>query len=351
MLGQRHMQLEVEMLKWLAAVALAAVLALTLLSRAIGGELTGTLTVPGLLPPGMDELATPLDESLVPARTDPSSLSAADAQDSELPRVVESDPLAAANARLWAILELHRQGRVEEAIAAWNETELPAESDVWRYLALASAYLQAGDLQDALAMLNAAESLEPDNAVLHYYVGITRMQQAAAAAESYESTSDLSEHLVCWIPPELTPGTKSLYELAAISSLERAIRLAPELPRNRLLLGSERDDYTSSSVSQLPPMVHDLLAAIGADNYVGKSHNMLGHLYLERGWLEQSEENLDQAAKTGLAILYGYGQLGDRYALERRHLDACRSYLKQLAQGGPIVSPATKFLDNLRQAF
>jgi hypothetical protein len=117
------------------------------------------------------------------------------------------------------------------------------------------------------------------------------------------------------------------------------------------LIGSEVDNYADSSVSQLPPMVHDLVEAIGADNFVGKSHNMLGHLYLDRGWLEQSEGHMDQAAATGLSILYGYQDLGDRYGLEGRHLDACRSYLKQLAQGGPIVGPATKFLDNLRKAF
>jgi len=332
MLGQRHMHREVETLQWLVAVALAAALALMLVSQAHGDDVMGP--VPGLLPNNMDQIAAPLGGPL-----------------RELDSRPESDALATANAQLWAILQLQRDGRVEEAIDAWGDMPMPPEGEVWRYLALASAYLQSGDLEDAVAMLDGAERLEPDNAVLHYYIGVLRMQQAAGAPEWYDSKEDAAERLVCWIPAELTPNTRSLYQLAAITALQRAVERAPDLPRNQLLIGSERNDYADSAISRLPPMVFDLLEAIGADNFEGKAHNMLGYLCLDRGWLEESEYHMDQAAATELTILNGYGDLGDRYALEGRHLDACRSYLKQLAHGGPIVDPATKFFDNLRQSF
>ena len=349
MMSQRHMHLEVEMLKWLAVLALASALALVMASQAFGGErgfgdeVGATRSIPGLLPSDMERLAEPMRDVAIPADLDGS-------EPNEGEFAAGEDFLSQWNTRLWTVLDLHRQGQVEQAIEAWSDMPLPCESEVWRFLALGAAYLQCGQLDDAVAMLDAAEGLEPDNPVLHYYVGILRMQQAATTPQWYDATGETPARFVAWVPRKIAPNSKSMVELAAMTAFQRAIDTSVYLEQNRLLIGSDVDGYQESSMSQMPPMVYDLLVAIGADNFEGKSHNMMSYLCLDRGWLDQAEQHMDRAAETGLAIPYGYGDLGERYELDGRPADAARSYLKQMAQGGPVVAPAQKFYDNLRKA-
>jgi tetratricopeptide (TPR) repeat protein len=326
------MHLEVEMLKWLIVISLAAAIALAFVTQASGAEVKVDRSVPNLLPPDMEQLAQRLE---VPA---------------ELPdEAVPADELAQWNQQLWNVLELHRQGQVEEAIGAWSEMPLPCESEVWRYVALAAAYLQSGQLDDAADMLNAAEMLEPENAVVHYFVGVLRLQQANEASEWQESLGRPT-HLVGWTPRILAPNTRSMYQLAAITELERALELAPYLQKERILIAPEWESMESQSIPRLPAIVDDLLVAIGADNLEGKAHNMLGYLSMERGWLEQAEQHMDAASETGLSIVYGYRDLADRYELAGQHLDAFRANLKEVAHGGEVLQPARKAYDNLRKA-
>lgn len=368
MLGQRHMHLEVEMLKWLAVFALAGAVALALVSRAYGGEVVQQPQVPGLLPPDMERLAEPMDEVTLPTLPDAGVVGLGERgldekgvaegglmeegpDDAHWPKSsARGDILSERNAQLWAVLEFHRQGQVEQALEAWADIALPCESEAWRAIAMSAAYLSCGQLNDAVATLDTAERLDPDNPVLNYYLGVLRMQQAAAAPAWYDATGETPTRLVAWVPRQVTPNNKSMYELAAMTSLQRAIDMSSYLEQNRLLIGSESDAYQESSMSQMPPMVYDLLVAIGADNFEGKAHNLLSYLCLDRGWLEEAERHMDEAAETGLPILYGYSDLGNRYELAGRNLDASRSYLKQLGHGGSVIEPAGKVYSNLRKA-
>ena len=61
------------------------------------------------------------------------------------------------------------------------------------------------------------------------------------------------------------------------------------------------------------PTVRDLLVALGAANFTGKAHHMLFALHLDAGDLADAEFHLDRTADTGLAVLYGYQDLGAAY--------------------------------------
>jgi tetratricopeptide (TPR) repeat protein len=340
MLSHRHMHLEVEMLKWLAVIGLAAAIALAMVSQINGAEAKGGPATPNLLPPDMEQLAQRLETTAqVPVSDDvpvPGGPSLA-------------EELAQWNQQLWDVLELHRQGLVEEAIGAWAETPLPCETEVWRYVSLGVAYLQSGQLEEAADMLVAADTLEPDNAVVHYFTGILRLQQATEAREWWEPPH-LPATLVSWTPLRVVPNTPSMYQLAAIAELEKTLELAPYLQRDQMLIAPEWGDMESQAIPRLPAIVDDVLRAIGADNFEGKAHNMLGELSLQRDWLVKAESHMDAAAQSGLSIVYGYEDLADRYEAEGQHLDAFRVCLKQVAQGGEIVEPARRAYENLRKS-
>jgi len=333
MLGQRHMHLEVEILKWLVVIGLAAAIALALSAQVGGSEAIGDVAVPSVLPPDMEQLAQPMEGVIA---TEPAAPPA--------------DELFAWNLQLWSVLELHRLGQVEEAVGAWAETPLPCESEVWRYIALASVHLQSGDLRGAAEMLDAAEMLEPHNAVMHYYTGILRLQQADEAPEWYDAMGDASMRLVRWIPQQISPNTRSMYQLAAMTELERALEMAPYLQRDQVLISPSSSGTELGAMPWMPATLNDLLEAIGAGNFEGKAHNMLGGLCLERNWLEQAERHMDSAAESGLSIVYGYRDLGDRFELEGRHMDAVRVYLKDMTQGAEVFDTSAKLYDSFRKA-
>lgn len=333
MLGQRQMHLELEILKWIVMIALAAAIALALVTHVGGSETKGGMAVPSMLPPDMEQLAQPLEATVAqPAE--------------ELP----ADEMIDWNVQLWSVLELHRLGQIDEAIGAWAETPLPCESEVWRYVSLAAAYLQSGDTENAVEMLEAAAMLEPHNAVVHYYTGVLRLQQAENAPDWYDAVGGPPGRLVSWIPREVSPNTRAMYQLAAMTELERALEMAPFLQGDAVLISLDAYGMETASLRLMPATINDLLLAIGADNFAGKSHNMLGTLCLERGWLEQAESHMDLAAESGLAIVFGYRDLAERFELEGRHMDSVRNYLKAMAQGGEVLDTSGKVLQSFRKA-
>ena len=64
--------------------------------------------------------------------------------------------------RLWEIFELHEKREFEEAIGGWHGLSL-FDCDVpWRAIAVGQAYLQLGDLDDAVRRLQAFEKVGAD---------------------------------------------------------------------------------------------------------------------------------------------------------------------------------------------
>lgn len=339
MLIQRHMHLEAEVFKWIALLALAGALALAIASKAGGTERRGHVQEPVLLPPTVALWAQPVPQAPLEG-------------DGDLPRVAPPlDSVEALCRQLWTILDDHQRGHPEAALAGWQQLQLPPEAEVWRALAVGVAQLQRGRLDDAGAALARAGELEPENAVVHYYLALYRLTQAHQAEDWYDAAGPQGPRLVARQLPPVVPNSKSMYELAAMMEFERAIELAPYLQIDQTLLPTELIEFDSLyPCLSISPAVSDLLRALGADNFVAKAHHGLSVLHLDRGALEAAERHLDAAAATGASIVYGYDDLAAEYEAAGRHTDATRAYLKAIGKGAGYVRPTGKALRSFREA-
>jgi tetratricopeptide (TPR) repeat protein len=309
MVTTRHMHLHLELVKWLAVLALAAALAIAAATRMAGAQQPPAEPLkPGLLPATIESWAQPMGD-------------------------------------VWQILEQHRAGDFGRAIHGWQTTPLPYETEVWRYVALAQAFVATADVDAAAEALEQALCLEPDNAVAHYYLGLLRLEQAELASEWHDAIRPLHTRLVARVPLQVSPNSKSMYKLAAMMELERAIELAPLVNDCQPLLPVGWTAQPASAAT-----VGDLLVALSADRFEAKAHNVLSYLHLERGSAEAAEQHMDQAAALGLHIVYGYGDVGELYEQQHRYEDAARVYLKSMEHSRGIVLPATKTIENLRKA-
>jgi tetratricopeptide (TPR) repeat protein len=346
-----------ESLNWMLVVTVVAILSL-LFGRILVGAMPPTETEqPGLLPP-ME--AIPMGPMMETPRT-------------EKPRPNNLD----VTLDLWRAMELHRGGKMEEALAAWQELQLPAESDVWRQIALTAAHLRLGQTDEAAEVLEALETAGADNPLVCYYKAIVLLTQAAEAPDLYDSVEITPIRLAAFNPEKTTPAA-TLYRLAAIRELEAAIRLADNVILEQPLVppvmfvhllnatavgtGVDRAALTMARNARparpyeptpLPidiPTVGHLLTAIAADNFAAKAHNMLGPLYLDQGLLDDAEQHMDAATEMGMNVLAGYRELAERYAAEGRHADAFRANLKDMAHGGGIVGPGRDAWRNLQKS-
>jgi tetratricopeptide (TPR) repeat protein len=273
--------------------------------------------------------------------------------------------------QLWTVVDLHRQGRTKEAIALWQEIRLPEQSDSWRYVALTAAHLRERQIDEAVIMLETLECLEPDNALAHYYKGLLSLTQAEKAPIQYDAIDQGRFRLVSL--QERSLQTAEMYRRVAMQEFEKAIELGPAVKLDMKLLPEQllasrpdgvyravllvaTDDQpppaTFYPVYPMPypmeaPTVGELLTAIGADNFVGKAHNMLGPLYLDEGLLTKAESHMDSAVDLGMHVQNGYSELARRYDDVGQHGDAFRANLKAMAHGNGLAKPGFDALDSL----
>jgi tetratricopeptide (TPR) repeat protein len=302
---------------------IAAIVATFLATRIAGAD-----SKPALLPADMDRVAKPMPESTRPFFPEVG------------PPLRTNDP----NQVLWRIIELHRAGQVDQAIAQWQQADEMCGSEVWRHVAVAAAYLQAGDLEQAEAQLDAALEMAPQNAPAHYFAGLLRLAQAKGAKNWPDMIGPPAVMFVAM--PAVVPNTRGMYELMATQEFAKAIELAPTLDLEAPLAP---DVWASEDVKYLPlvtPTVGDLLAAIGADRYPGRAHNVLGMMYTERGLFDEAEEHLDAAAAERMNGPTAYRELGAALEAEARYDDAMRIYLKAFRNGDVNLLPAIKVFIN-----
>lgn len=322
MLQARHQHLMEEIAKWIVLILTASLVALALATRSAGSaELKQP---PGLLPIDVQQSAKPVS-------IDSTELMMAPTED-----IV---------AKLWATLDRQRSGDMEASLEGWAAVALPCETDGWRHVAMAAAHVQLHDWDAVATALAEAEELAPDNALVHYYRALLYLERSSRAMQWDDAIGPVQTRLAAYNPQELTPNTKSTYELAAMNELEKTIQLARYVdPYQPLIWGRGVPDVDSS------PRVGDLLVALGAADFEANAHNVLGDQYLVRGMLEQAEDHMDAAAALGVHIVYGYRDLGRAYEDELRHLDAARVYVKSMKQGSDYIVPTKRFLENLRKA-
>jgi tetratricopeptide (TPR) repeat protein len=322
MLMQRHMHLEWEIAKWIAILALASALAVAVAGRvASGGE-------PARLPPTIDEWAVPMGID----------------QAERMPA-----PSIDVTMEIWMLLADQQAGRLDRALEGWRRVPLPHEAEAWRNVALAQALIAAGDLEAAADALDTARAIQPENAVVHYYLGILQLERAERAMHWYDpGIVPAARYVSVGQPPmvmPIAPNSRDMYRLAAAMELEAAIELAPAVLLDEPLVPPEWP-----TAAAIQPTVGDLLLALGADRFDAKAHNMLGYLYLESGAAQMAEHHMDAAADSGAVVVFGYEDLGKWYEAEGQHLDAVRAYAKATTQGTGIVRPLGKALENLRKA-
>jgi tetratricopeptide (TPR) repeat protein len=255
-------------------------------------------------------------------------------------RPARNFPPAEAAARLWMILEDHRAGRALAALEGWEQLRLPNETAHWRELAMGAACLQTGDLRQAFAHLETAQQLAPQHhPVVAYYIGLLRLEQAAADARVPDGMNRRQDRLVAYTPME----DKAVYEMLALGELRRA---TTQVQLDERLMGP---DMAIEEVIVVP-RVGDLLTALGADNFAGKAHHLLFGLQLNRGELIEAELNLDMAAATGVATLHGYRDLAETYLAMDREADALRAAKKDLRNNHPWVGQLCEQLAEITHA-
>jgi hypothetical protein len=227
---------------------------------------------------------------------------------------------------LSTILENHRTGQALEAIDEWAQVGLPQETAHWREIAMGAAYLKNGDLDRAAFHLDAAQQWKPGHPIAHYFTGLLRLEQAAATIRVPDGLRR-GDLLVSYTPSE----DRAVYRMMAIAELELAITRAHELQLDERLI--RRDPRVDEEL--LAPTAGDLITALGADNFVGKAHNMLFGLQLDGGELAVAEYHLARAVETGIAPLYGYRDLAKAYLLAGEQSAAIRVGMKDLELNCP----------------
>jgi hypothetical protein len=312
------MSLEIELVRWLLLVAAAIALILAIATALAAGP----VNEPRLLPDDMGSFAKPMTPGAVQPYFP------------ETPPGRQLPPAEAA-ARLRSIFDDHRAGRALDAISGWEDLGLAEETAHWRQIAMGAAYLQLSDLQQAALHLEAARQRVPDHAVVAYFTGLLRLEQAAAAVRVPDGLPR-RDLLVAYTPLE----DKAMYQMAAIQELQMAIvRFADVRLDERLI---DIDPLVEDAT--IAPTAGELLAAVGADNLVGKAHHLVFGVQLVRGELGEAEFHLDRAADSGIAVLYGYRDLAERYLGIGRNSAALRVLNKDLVRNHPWVEPVGKWL-------
>lgn len=298
MLALHQMSVTDELVKWSVLLVVAVVVGTLLATRMAAAD-----SKPGLLPPELDRLAKPMPDSTRPF----------------FPEVGPPLRTIEPNQVLWRIIELHRMGQVEEAIAQWERAGEMCGSEVWRHVAVAAAYPQAGDLEQAEAQLDAALEMEPQN--------------APAPAVMFIAS------------PAVAPNTRDMYELMAMQEFAKAIELAAAIDLEAPLAP---DAWAAEDVQYLPlvtPSIGDPLLAIGADRYPARAHNVLGQMLTERGLFEEAKEHLDTAAAEQMNGPKAYRDLSADVEAEGRY-DDMRVLLKAFRNGDVNLISAIKMFIN-----
>lgn len=309
---------------WLAAAATALVLMFVLSGGAQGIDVE---QVPATLPGQVQEVAQPMPRATFPT-VDPSG-----------------EPSVDMVLRVWSALEHQRQGEWEEALDVWYTVNLAVDTDQWRHIAMAQAHLALGQYDEAAGALATAEEAAPNNAVMHYFRGLLRLEQVPHAYDWYDAQGTVRTRFVDYRPIDVVPNSRAMYRYVARVELQKAIEFANDVRLDQPLT----PEYWQSTLA-FGPTVGDLLLATGADNFAARAHNILGGLLLEEGALDEAEYHIDHAAKAGMFISYNYVDLISEYENRGYYLDAARVCAKAVGHGIEENAAHSRALSNVQQA-
>ncbi len=224
----------------------------------------------------------------------------------------------------------------------WRSFNLAYDRDQWRHVAIAQASMALGQYEEAAQALDAAEELSADNAVVHYFRGLLRLDQVDHAYDWQDAVGPADVRYVSYVP-DVVPNSRAMYRYTARVELEQAIRLADKVKLDHPLT----PDYWYSTMA-IGPTVGDLLLATGADNFKARAHNVLGGLLLEEGALDKAEYHIDRAAQADMFVSFNYVDLIDEFEARGYYLDAARVCAKAVGHGLTEEAAHARAMANLR---
>ncbi|HEV2748482.1 MAG TPA: sulfotransferase [Allosphingosinicella sp.] len=187
---------------------------------------------------------------------------------------------------------LHAQGRIAEAIAAYERLLAadPADFEAWNNLG--NARREAGDADGAVAALERAAALRPESPLVQFNLGVS----LAAAGRLEESLAPLHAAAAAWLahPAALVELGKALRHSEraeqALPWLERAARLAPAYAEAGLELGR-----TLAALGRLDAAEEAFRQAVRAEPGAAAGYIELGFLIEHRNRLGELDALLREA--------------------------------------------------------
>ncbi|MEZ6087142.1 MAG: hypothetical protein R3C05_03735 [Pirellulaceae bacterium] len=253
-----------------------------------------------------------------------------------------------ASASLDQVLQLHHDGNDKEAILAWRTLRMAPESLVWKELGIAVAYKNMGRLEAAVDHLSRALRADDDNAVVEYMLGCVRLMQDKNAPLWYDMNDKSPFRLTGYAgEPDLLgetflPHFKGSFEKQAEVHFRRAIDLAERVDIHRSIELDGKPEPVIQLAAWRPAddqviTIGDFLVAIGEEDYVGKTHQILGEFATRRSDWQEAEKQFDQASHLGVNVSKPYLEMAKEFEEAGYHQDASRLYLKAL-RGNPHLS-------------
>jgi len=187
MLVRQNVHRDVELAKWLALIVLASAVTLVFASRIAGAAELRLPRRPAPLPSEIETWSSPMADD----------------------KTGKPVPAEDVSMDVWKAIDLLCHEGYDKAIAVWSELRMPEETKVWRHVALGQAYLAMEKFEEAAETLKIAEKLRPENGVVHYYLGVLRLEQAYIAEDWYDAVGPADTVLVAYAPHDVVPNSKS----------------------------------------------------------------------------------------------------------------------------------------------
>jgi len=228
------------------------------------------------------------------------------------------------------------QGRLDEAIAEFEEAIRLDPDHADAHVNLGTAYHQQGKFEEAIAELQVAVELEPDDATAYRNLGTAYGEQGQAeeAAAAYEKAIELDPDFG-EVHGDLAGVYTRLGRLGeAIAAGEKAVELAPEYAMAYNNLGFAY--YTQGMHDEA---IAEYQEAIRIDPDFGKAHDNLGVAYMMQGQLDQAIAEFEEAIKVNPGYAGGHVNLGTAYQTQGMHDEAITEYQEAIRINPDLAMP------------
>jgi tetratricopeptide (TPR) repeat protein len=215
------------------------------------------------------------------------------------------------------------QGRLDEAVAHFEEAIRLDADHADAHFNLGAAYYQQGKLDEAIAALQAAVELEPDDAQAYRNLGTIYGDQGQAekAAAAYEKAIELDPDY-----GEAHGDLAGIYTKLgglseAVAAAEQAIELAPDYAMAYNNLG-----FAYYSQGMVDEAIAEYREAIRINPDLDKAHDNLGVAYMMQGQLDEAIAEFKEVIRINPTYPGGHVNLGSAYYAQGMHDAAITEY-------------------------